>query len=274
MVDSVNATGAPTSGHAPPKPTIDKAVVEKDVSWIGARLREPSTYAGLAALLAVVGVGAGSDLIKDISMIGMGIGGLVAIILPDARKAVGAVILGLGMAMLALGGGAHAATPLPKPRPAAVAVHAAPASGTVTQTQALQNPVLVIQQFSVADLQAALADAQAQTPPDATSAACYTALIPIVQSNLANPLPQGPGIFQALQKIRDAKALLANLQSPTGPLAGLNTACAPLILDGENTLIQLGVLGGAVAVTGGAAGLLPALPLTLPFPLPISIPGL
>jgi hypothetical protein len=126
-----------------------------------------------------------------------------------------------------------------------------------------------LQTFTVADLQTALADAQAQTPPDTTSALCYTALIPIVEAGVNNPLPAGLGVFQALQKARDAKALLANIQSPNGPLAALNIACAPLVLDAQNTLIQLGIVGGTVAATGGLA--LPALP-ALPFALPFTLP--
>jgi hypothetical protein len=132
-----------------------------------------------------------------------------------------------------------------------------------TVAAAKTNPVLAIQTFTVADLQAALTDAQAQTPPDATAAACYSALIPIVQSGVANPLPKGLGAFQALQKARDFKAMLANLQSPNGPLAALNTACAPLIVDTQTTLIQLGIIGGGVVATAPLALPLLALPAGL-----------
>lgn len=135
----------------------------------------------------------------------------------------------------------------------------------LTKAAATVNPVLVIQKFTVDDLNAALADAQAQVPPDAAAVACYTALIPLVQSNIVNPLPTGLGGFQLLQKTRDAKAALANIQSPNGPLAQLNMACAPLVLSVQNTLIQLGIVGGAVIATGGI-GL--TLPIALPFPLP------
>ncbi len=134
----------------------------------------------------------------------------------------------------------------------------APAAGQLSATQVQQNPLLLIKNFAVSDLQAALADANAQTPPDTSAAACYTALIAVVQSNVANPLPAGPGLFQALQKARDAKALIANLQSPTGPLSSLNTACAPLVMDANATLLALGVTTGLVVGTGGIA--IPALP--------------
>lgn len=125
------------------------------------------------------------------------------------------------------------------------------------------NPLLAIATFTVDDLTAALADANAQAPPDKTAAMCYSALIPIVQTGVANPLPSGLGAFQALQKARDAMALLAALQSTTGPLADLNIACAPLVVSVGNTLVQLGIVGGGVAASGG---------LVLPFSLPALFP--
>ena len=112
----------------------------------------------------------------------------------------------------------------------------------------------MLQQFSVQDLQAALADAQAQTPPDTIAAGCYQALITVLQNPIANPLPSSPGLFQLLQKARDFKNAVANLQSNNGPLTPVATGCAPLVMDAQNTLIQLGIMTGAVV---GAGGLLP-----------------
>lgn len=123
----------------------------------------------------------------------------------------------------------------------------APSRKTITQTQATNDPLLLIQQFTLTDLQAALADAQAQAPPDTTAASCYQALITIVQSQSAQPGGLPSGLFSGFQKARDTAALLANLQSPNGPLSSLNVACAPLILSTQNTLIQLGILVGLVA---------------------------
>ena len=128
-----------------------------------------------------------------------------------------------------------------------VAAHNVRTTATAAST-AQTNPILVLQSFTVADLQAADADAKAQSPPDTIASNCYEALIPIVQSNIANPFPTGLGGFQLLQKSRDALAIVANIQSPTGPLASLNVACAPLVMSVQNTLIQLGVLGGAAAI--------------------------
>lgn len=116
----------------------------------------------------------------------------------------------------------------------------------LTSAQVQQNPATLLQQFTLEDLQAALADAQAQNPPDMTAINCYQALIPIIQTGVGNPLPKGPGVFQAAQKVRDAKAQLANLQSPTGPLAQFNQACAAYILDAQNTIIGLGAALGIV----------------------------
>lgn len=152
------------------------------------------------------------------------------------------------------------AVPLPRPKPTAastVAVTAVPAK-QLTAASVQQNPFALLQQFSAADLTAALADANAQIPPDTTSAQCYTSLLALVNSPLNSPLPAGPGAFQLLQKARDMKQFLASIQAPNGPLSQLNLACAPLILDVNSTLIGLGVQTGIVAATGGVA--LPALP--------------
>ena len=57
--------------------------------------------------------------------------------------------------------------------------------------------------------------------------------------------------------------MIANLQSPNGPLASLNVACAPLIVDTQNTLIQLGIIGGGVVASTGITLPLLALPAGL-----------
>lgn len=245
------------------KPTIDKAEVAHDISWLGTRLREPSTYAGLGVLLAAFHLANAGDWVSAITAIGTGIGGIIAILLPEAKQPRGnSSVPGCALTMLALCAAATFACAVPAmaanrtlPRRSTVTV-----SGKPTVTQAQQNPLIVVRQFTIADLQAALADAQAQSPPDTVAANCYTALIPFVQSQAQNPLPAGAGVFQALQKARDAKAYLANIQSPTGPLASLNTACAPLVLDVQNTLVTLGVSVGVIANPAGAAATVSGLP--------------
>jgi hypothetical protein len=146
--------------------------------------------------------------------------------------------------------------------PALAQPKTATAKPKLTTAQAVTNQIALLQAFTVTDLQAALADAQAQTPPDTVSAACYSALIPIVQSNIANPLPAGLGGFQALQKARDLQNLISNIQSQNGPLAPLVTACAPLILSVQNVLVGLGLKVGVVAGVAASGGV--ALPIALP----------
>jgi hypothetical protein len=254
-------------GAAKAAPKVDKQEIEQEVSWLGARLREPSTYAGLGILLAALHFGDVSDWVSAISSIGIGIGGIIAIVLPErtrrhaapvagpADNAIAVLALCVISAMLVFAAPAFAASKIPLQKSRSAHAGARP-----TVTQAQQNPLAVLQQFTVADLQAALADAKAQTPPDTVAANCYGALIPFVQSQVQNPLPSGAGAFQALQKARDAKAYLANIQSPTGPLAGLNTACAPLVLDVQNTLVTLGISVGVIANPAGAATTLAGLP--------------
>lgn len=287
---------ADSQGAAKAAPRVDEQKIEQEASWLGKRLSEPSTYAGLGILLGVVLHFKNADLLAaDIQTIGLGLGavilGIVAIITPEAGNKRSSpassgpgnpnftgmlVLLTIGAALaLAAPRPAvaqtrqHRATesvPLPQPRPSTASFvgDAPPAklydSVRPTVAQATQNPLVVLRQFTVADLQAALADAKTQTPPDTVAAACYTALIPFVQSQAQNPLPAGAGVFQALQKARDAKAYLANIQSPTGPLAGLNTACAPLVLDVQNTLLTLGISVGVIANPAGAAATLGGLP--------------
>lgn len=208
------------------------------------------------------------DAVKDISEVGMGLGGLIAIFLPEVKRAVngaGAAAAtdrgqAVAIAALCVMAGCLFVVPAMAANKAATPQPKAVVSSKPTVAQAQQNPLVVLQKFTVADLQAALADAQAQTPPDTVAANCYAALIPFVQSQVQNPLPSGAGAFQALQKARDAKAYLANIQSPTGPLAGLNTACAPLVLDVQNTLVTLGVSVGVIANPVGAAAALSGLP--------------
>lgn len=244
-----------------PKPATGKAEVARDISWLGARLREPSTYAGLGVLLAAFHLANAGDWVSAITAIGTGVGGIIAILLPEAKRPHGIGSLRV-LTMLALCAAAALVCAAPAmaakrtlARRSAVTVSAKP---TVTQVQ--QNPLIVVRQFTVADLQAALADAQSQSPPDTVAANCYAALIPFVQSQAQNPLPAGAGVFQALQKARDAKAYLANIQSPTGPLASLNIACAPLVLDVQNTLVTLGISVGVIANPAGAAAAASGLP--------------
>lgn len=183
----------------------------------------------------------------------------------DAMAKAAVILLAVAIGLVAFGGDAFAAKKM-KTAPVAAAVPSTTPAGVVTKDDAVKNPLLVIQKFTVTDLQAALDDANAQNPPDVVSANCYKALIPLVQNatGIGGLAPKGLGGFQLLQKTRDLKANLANIQSPTGPLASINIACAPLALDVQNTLVQLGIVGGVVTVGAAATGGL-TLPTALPF---------
>ena len=147
-----------------------------------------------------------------------------------------------------------AAVQAPEPRPRAVAGTPKP-SPKISESAAKQNPAAILQQFTLGDLQNALADAQAQTPPDMIASNCYQQLITVVQSPAVNPLPSQLGAFSAFQKARDLKNIVVALQTPNGPLAQLNVACAPLVVDLNTTLVNLGIIGGAVVGTGGLLGI-------------------
>lgn len=234
-----------------------------------------------------------ATIVNYISMMGMGLGGLICVLCkeknsPDAKaggapfdsaKAVIAFfpIAAAGVVMF----GAHPAhaaarhpkivaknvakivarVPMPKADPRLAGLYdttkAPPSnSGGSTQlsaTQVQQNPLLLLNNFVTTDLQAALADANAQTPPDTVAANCYSALLAL-KTNPAFALPssQVAGAFTAIQKGRDLKAQLANLASPTGPLANLNAACAAWVNDNITTLIAVGGAVGLVANPVGA----------------------
>lgn len=104
------------------------------------------------------------------------------------------------------------------------------ASGLAGAEQALQK-------FTVADLQAADADAKAHG--DTIASTCYEALIPAVQSQTANlPAALPAGLFTAFQEGRDGIDAIEDV--PAG-LKGLNVACGPLVLDAEQTVVALGL---------------------------------
>ncbi|MBV8753344.1 MAG: hypothetical protein JO328_10860 [Hyphomicrobiales bacterium] len=69
----------------PPVPKFTKAELTKDVSWLGARLREPSSWAAVSALLGVLNLSLDPGLMHDLSLIGMGLGGVIAFVLPEGK---------------------------------------------------------------------------------------------------------------------------------------------------------------------------------------------
>jgi hypothetical protein len=66
---------------------MDKAALIKQATWLGARLREPSTYVGLAGILVAFHIGNGEvDAATWAGLIttgGIFFGSLLAVILPE-----------------------------------------------------------------------------------------------------------------------------------------------------------------------------------------------
>lgn len=56
------------------------------LSYIVNRLKEPSTYAGLAALLGVVGLKIAPDQLSAIITVLTGLAGAIAVFVPDLNK--------------------------------------------------------------------------------------------------------------------------------------------------------------------------------------------
>jgi hypothetical protein len=137
-------------------------------------------------------------------------------------------------------------------------IFTAPTSTTPSPAAtSLTNAVGALQSFTVADLQNAIGDAQAQTPPDTVAITCYNALLPAVEANVKNPLPAKAGVFMALQKARDladnGSVVLSSIQN--GPI---NTACAPLVLSTSQTLLGLQAKG--IAAAGAISLIIPKIP--------------
>lgn len=102
--------------------------------------------------------------------------------------------------------------------PAAAFAQSSTAAWTISLPEKLQATV-------VADLQAASADAKLHN--DTRHGACWDALIPFVQSGLANPLPNKPGLFLLVQKGFDFSASAGQPLVPTN----VAQACGPVVLD-------------------------------------------
>jgi hypothetical protein len=151
---------ADNQGAGKPAP---KTNVAQEISYVGARLREKSTYAGLTVVVALLlpilsryvpglaNANAG-QIVNDISAIGIGLGGLIAILLPEKGAARVIAFLIAASAALAFAHPAsaavrhvhHRAVPLPTEDPRLVGLYdtARVPAGKPTVAQVQQNPLL------------------------------------------------------------------------------------------------------------------------------------
>lgn len=59
------------------------------MSYLIARFREPSTYAGIAALLASLGVSVPAPWVQAVSAVGVALAGAAALFLPEKPRPLG-----------------------------------------------------------------------------------------------------------------------------------------------------------------------------------------
>jgi hypothetical protein len=163
------------------------------------------------------------------------------------------IIAAIGL--LALAGCAGAPAP-----GASVTVSSAGVSTTppvASAPAAPSDPLAQLASFTMADLQAADADAKAQTPPDQTAYQCYDYLIAVLPQI---KLPNGGSTVGAILAFQRGRDLANGLNASQGALKSLNLACAPLVIDAQTTLNKLLAVGGGAAVgTGVGLPLLPPL---------------
>ena len=55
------------------------------LSWLLDRLKEPTTYLGITAMLSAAGVALDPELIKQISAAGVGVSGLILFVLKEKK---------------------------------------------------------------------------------------------------------------------------------------------------------------------------------------------
>lgn len=131
-------------------------------------------------------------------------------------------------------------------------IAAVPATATSPAIPAHTDPVVALRAFSINDLNVAQADAVAHQ--DQAAMTCYPALISTIRNLPSVAAIKIEGAFSAFQAARDVANGVKSAQG--GLPQAINIACAPLILDAQQTILQLAVKVGAGAGIPGL-GLLP-----------------
>lgn len=118
------------------------------------------------------------------------------------------------------------------------------------------DPLKAISDFTLADLQAADADAVAHR--DAIAHACYPALEVFVKS-FPSSLGTVKGAFSAFQSARDVGNGLQQ-----GVPIYLRLGCSALVMDTQQLLVKLAAIGAGTAATAGAVLPIPVMPAPVP----------
>ena len=269
---------------------IDKAEVKKDVAWLGARLREPSTYLGLSALLAAFHLADASSWVSAVTSIGLGVGGIIGILLPEGKAApvkpaatnptTSALAMGIIVLALAVSPALAQTKGAPRAAPAApaaddrfpvgqgaVTTHGLPcdpanllpgcrnADGSAHQGAGAQgNPLANLTDDVLAKLLAdfTYAAARADATRNTVTAPCWHAWVTLLTAQQA-PLKDAAG--NPLTKpdphlITDAE-LASELINQLQPNSDLSIACAPTLQASQR---NISTLVGAV-LSGGTLGL-------------------
>ena len=111
---------------------------------------------------------------------------------------------------------------------------------SATTTASVQSSAVSVQQFALADVQAADLDAIANK--DTVAATCWSALAATIQAQAPVLTGPVPGAITAFQKARDV------VNGSNAVLPALNVPCAPLLLDTQATLAGLAAKVGLGAV--------------------------
>ena len=106
---------------------------------------------------------------------------------------------------------------------------------------AYKSPLGDISTFTVADLEAAMADATAHN--DKAAMACYPVLMELVKSLPSKaPAAQPKGVVSAFQQARDLTKSVQSNASGQAVVAAVNLGCAALFNDVQGDILRLGVL--------------------------------
>jgi hypothetical protein len=241
-----------------PAPAPNKQNAGQEISYLGARLREKSTYGGLAVAVGLALpflikldphlAGTNADtIVTAISYVGMGVGIFIGIFLPEkGSKAVIAFLIGAPIALALLGSPAHAQSRVAAARPAP-AVSSAPAVPQFQLPQLPCDPLKLIPFCK--DESGQQAGPTAQTPDD------FSGLLQEIYDKIHSG---GTAVIADMQK---AQAIAqqkfsdgTEADAPSDKCLAAVIPVAQLIVD--NQLVAPGVTpaanGAATPATGGA----------------------